>query len=85
MQEWNVIWHKTLRMQNFHRITAFMKKYTNFEKIFLVRVFWLKYIFQIRFKIPILYLLLLPKYMLQKKTITFEGLYTSSTAVKLSD
>ena len=31
------------------------------QKIFLVRVFWLKYIFGIEFKIPILDLMLLPK------------------------
>ena len=39
-----------------------MKTYTNFKKIFLVRVFFLlKYIFRIKFKIPILDLMLLPK------------------------
>ena len=38
-----------------------MKAYTNFKKIFLVRIFWLKYIFRIEFKIPILDLMLLPK------------------------
>ena len=31
------------------------------QKIFLVRVFWLKFIFRIKFKIPILDLMLLPK------------------------
>ena len=47
-----------------------MKSYTNFKKIFLVRVFWLKYIFRIKFKIPIL--MLLPK-----NSVPFEGLYSS--------
>ena len=60
-QEGNVIWHKTLRMSKFNPIPAFMKTYTNFKKIFLVSVFWLKYIFQIKFKIPILDLMLLQK------------------------
>ena len=61
-QEGNVIWHKTLRMLKFHPITAFMKTYIyKLQKIFLIRVFWLKYIFQIKFKIPILDLMLLPK------------------------
>ena len=50
-----------------------MKTYTNFKKIFLVRVFWLKYIFQIKFKIPILDLMLLPK-----NSVPFEGLYSSN-------
>ena len=54
VQEGNVIWHETLRMLKFHPITAFMKTYTNFKQLFLVRVFWLKYMFQIQFKIPIL-------------------------------
>ena len=61
VQEGNVIWHKTLRMLKFHPIPAFMKTYTNFKKIFLVRVFWLKYIFRIKFKISILDLMLFPK------------------------
>ena len=38
-----------------------MKTYTNFKKIFLVRVFSFKYIFRIEFKFPILDLKLLPK------------------------
>ena len=59
-------------MLKFHPIPAFMKTYTNFKKIFLVRVFWLKYIFPIKFKIPILDLMLLPKNMVQ-----FEGVYSS--------
>ena len=50
-----------------------MKTYTNFKKIFLVRVFWSKYIFRIKFKIPILDLMLLPK-----NSVPFEGLYSSS-------
>ena len=60
-------------MLKFHLIPAFMKTYTNFKKIFLVRVFWLKYIFRIKLKIPILELILLPK-----NSVPFEGLYSSS-------
>ena len=56
-----------------HPIPAFMKTYTNFKKIFLVRVFCLKYIFRIEFEIPILDLMLLPK-----NSVPFEGLYTSN-------
>ena len=52
-----------------------MKTYTKFKKIFLVRVFWLKYIFQIKFKIPILDLMLL-----QKNSVPFEWLYSSSSS-----
>ena len=47
------------------------------QKIFLVRVFWLKYIFRIKFNIPILDLMLLPK-----NSVIFEGLYSTNTAVK---
>ena len=43
------------------------------QKIFLVSVFWLKYIFRIKFKIPILDLILLPK-----NSVPFEVLYSSS-------
>ena len=43
------------------------------HKIFLFRVFALKCIFQIKFKIPILELMLLPK-----NSVPFEGLYYSS-------
>ena len=60
-------------MLKFHPIPAFMKKYTNFKKIFLVRVFRLKYIFRIKFKIPILDLMLLPK-----NSVPFEKLYSSN-------
>ena len=70
VQEGNVIWHKTLRMLKFHPIPAFMKTYTNFKKIFLIRVFWLKYIFRIKFKIRILDLILL--------RVPFKGLYSSN-------
>ena len=61
-------------MLKLHPITAFMKTYTNFKKIFLVRVFCLKYIFQIKFEIPILDLMLLPK-----NSVPFKGLCYSST------
>ena len=37
-------------------------------------VFWLKYIFRIKFNIPILHLMLLPK-----NSVPFEELYSSST------
>ena len=70
----NIIWHKPLRMLKFHPIPAFMKRYTNFKNIFLVRGFGLKYIFRIKFKIPILDLMLL-----HKNSVPFEGLYSSST------
>ena len=63
-------------MLKFHPIPALMKTYTNFKKIFLVRVFWLKYIFRIKFKIPILDMLL------PKNSVPFEGLYSSSEARK---
>ena len=57
-----------------------MKTYTNFQKIFLVRVFWLKYIFLIKFKISILDLMLLPKnkvFHLKGSTpVSFEKLFT---------
>ena len=53
-----------------HPIPAFMQTYTNFKKIFLVRVFWLKYIFRIKFKIPTLDLMLLPKTVLHFKGYT---------------
>ena len=69
VQEGNNIWQKTLSMLKFHPIPAFMKTYTNFKKIILVRVFWLKYIFRIKFKILILDLILLPK-----NHVPFEGL-----------
>ena len=48
--------YAALRMLKFHPIPAFMKTYTNF------RVFWLKYTFRIKFKIPILDLMLLQKH-----------------------
>ena len=35
-----------------------MKTYTNFKKYFWLGLFWLEYIFQIKFKIPILDLML---------------------------
>ena len=69
----NVIWHKTLRMLKFHPIPALMKTYSNFKKLFLVRFFWIKYIFRIKYRIPILDLVLLPK-----NSVPFEGLYSSS-------
>ena len=47
-----------------------MKMYTNFKKIFLVRVFWLKHIFRIKFKIAILDLMLLPKTVFHLKGYT---------------
>ena len=55
-----------------HPITAFMKTHAN-QKIFLIRVFWFKYIFPIKFKICISDLMLLPK-----RSIPFEGLYYGS-------
>ena len=57
-------------MLKFHPITAFMKMHANFQKIFLIRVFWFKYIFPIKYKIHILDLMLLPK-----NSVSFEGLY----------
>ena len=40
------------------------------QKIFLIRAFWLNYIFQIKFKIPILDLMLLPKTVFHLKGYT---------------
>ena len=57
-------------MLKFHPITAFIKTYTNIKKIFLARVSWLKYIFRIKFKIPILDLMLLPKTVFHLKGYT---------------
>ena len=48
------------------------------QKIFLVRGFWLKYIFRIKFKIPILDLMLLPN-----NSVPFEGLYSSNCFLNL--
>ena len=50
-----------------------MKTYTNFKKIFLVMVFWLNYIFRIKFKIPIFDLMLLPKTVFHLKGYTPVG------------
>ena len=50
-----------------------MKTYTNFKKIFWVRVFCLKYIFRIKFKILILDLMLLPKTVFNLKGYTPAG------------
>ena len=55
-------------MLKFHPIPAFMKTHTNFKKQFLVRVFLLKFIFRIKFKIPISDLMLLPE-----NSVPFEG------------
>ena len=57
-------------MLNFHPIPAFMKTYKKLQKIFFVRVFWLKYILRIKFKIPILDLMLLPKTVFHLKGYT---------------
>ena len=51
-----------------------MNTHANFKKIFLIRVFWFKYIFTIKLKIRILDLMLLPK-----TSVPFEGLYYSNT------
>ena len=60
--------HKNVKI---HPIPAFMKTYLNFKKIFLVGCFFsLKYISRIKFKIPILDLMLLPK-----NSVPFEGIY----------
>ena len=60
-------------MLKVHPKPAFMKTYTNFKKMFLVRDFWLKYIFRNKVKIPIIYLMLLPK-----NSVPFEGLNSSN-------
>ena len=52
--EGNIIWPKTLRMLKCHPITAFIKKACKLQKMFLIRVFWFKYLFPIKFKIRIL-------------------------------
>ena len=59
-------------MLKFHHITAFMKMHANFQKIFLIRVFWFEYMFPIKYKIHILNLMLLPK-----NSVPFEGLLTT--------
>ena len=66
--------HITLRMLkcNPNLITAFMKTHANINKIFLIRVFWFKYIFPIKFKIRILDLMLL-----LENSVPFEGQYYS--------
>ena len=46
-----------------------MKMHANFQKIFLIRVFWFEYIFPIKYKIRILDLMLMPK-----NSVPFEGL-----------
>ena len=50
-----------------------MKKHANFQKYFLISVFWFKCIFPIKNKIHILDLMLLPK-----NSVPFEGLYYSN-------
>ena len=60
-------------MLKFHPITALMKMHANFQKIFLIRAYWFKYIIPIKNKIRILDLMFLPK-----NRIPFEGLYYSS-------
>ena len=67
--EGNNIWPKTFRMLKFHPITAFIKMHANFQKIFLIRAFWFRYIFPIKYKIRIIDLMLLPK-----SSVPFEGL-----------
>ena len=65
-------------MLKFHPITAFMKMHANFQKIFLIRVFWCTYIFPFEYKIRILDLMLL-----LKNSVPFEGLYYSSVVINL--
>ena len=60
-------------MLKFHPIPASMKTYTDFKKIFLVRIFLIKIYFRIKFKILILDLMLLPN-----NRVPLEGLYSSS-------
>ena len=45
----------------------------NFQNIFLIRDFWFRYIFPIKYKIRFIDLMLLPK-----NSVPFEGLYYSS-------
>ena len=52
--EGNIIRHKTLRILKFYLITAFMKIYVNFKKVFYIRDFLSKFISPIKFKICIL-------------------------------
>ena len=78
LQEGNGIWHKTLRMLKFHPIPEFMKTYTNFKKNLWLTVFWLKYNFRIKFKIPILDLMLLPKTVFHLKGSTPVVVLTSN-------
>ena len=67
-----VIKHKNVKIPSYPRI--YENVYTNLKQIFLVRVYWFKYIFRIKFKFPILDLMLLPK-----TSVPFEGLNSSSS------
>ena len=60
---------KNVKVPSYHSI---MRTHANFN-IFLIMVFWFKYIISFHFKIRILDLILL-----RKNSIPFEGLYYSS-------
>ena len=60
-----------------------MKTYTNFKKIILDRVFWLKYIFWLKFKVPILDLMLLPKAVYHLKGYTTVGHTISDSGIEI--
>ena len=64
---------KNVKMPSYHSIYENVCK---LQKIFLIRVFWLKFTFPIKFIIRILDLMLLPK-----NSVPFEGQYYSSTYI----
>ena len=79
----NSHWSVSLKVQEGNvKIPSYPSIYENvykLQKIFLIRVFWLKYIFRIKFKIPILDLMLMPK-----NSVPFEGLYSNSYILQTS-
>ena len=79
--EGNIIWPNSSRMLKFHPITAFMKMHANFKKKFLIRVFWFKYIFPIKYRIRILDLMLLPKHSVPLKRLY----YSSKISLLIND
>ena len=60
----------------FHPITAFVIMYANFKNIFLISVFWFKYIFPIKFQIPIF-----DKLLFKKNSVSFEVVHDSILSI----
>ena len=78
VQEGNVIWHKNIKNVKIPSYPSIYENVYKLQKKFLVRVFWLKYIFRFKFKIPVLDLMLLPK-----NSVPFEGLYSTTCKVSV--